>query len=95
MSVDHKIVKKVANLAHIEIKEEKIPFLTDELNKIIQWVEQLQGVDTHNISPLFHSTDQKMILRKDEADLHTTKEDILKNAPEKMMDFFSVPKVIE
>ena len=52
MSVDKKMVKKIAHLARIALPEAKVAPMTEELNKILAFVEQLSEVDTKNARPM-------------------------------------------
>jgi aspartyl-tRNA(Asn)/glutamyl-tRNA(Gln) amidotransferase subunit C len=95
MTIDRSTVKKVAHLARIAIDDEKVEPLTHELNDIMKWIEQLSEVDTKNVEPLAHAIDRKLPLRQDKVSDVPNSEQVLANAPKKMLDFFSVPKVVE
>jgi aspartyl-tRNA(Asn)/glutamyl-tRNA(Gln) amidotransferase subunit C len=95
MSVDKETVARIAHLARIEIGEEKLAPMTDELNNILNWIEQLSEVDTENVLPMTSAVETKLHWRKDVVTDGNILEDILKNAPESQYGFFAVPKVIE
>ena len=95
MSVDKKTVQKIAHLARVALPEDRVGPMTDELNGILKWIEQLSEVDTENEKPMTSSVENKLKWRKDEVTDGAKVEDILKNAPESEYGFFSVPKVIE
>ena len=65
-----------------------------ELNKILDWVDELQKVNTENIEPMLSVFNESMTIREDSVE-STNSQEILNNAPEKKEDFFVVPKVIE
>lgn len=95
MSVDKKTVQKIAHLARIALPEEKVQPMTDELNNILKWVEQLGEIDTKDEKPMTCSVENKLHWRDDKVSDGAKAEDILINAPEQEYGFFAVPKVIE
>ena len=95
MSVDTQTVKKIAFLSHLKIDDDKIDVVKNEFNKIIDWVEQLNEVNTDNVEPLVSVNDTKLTLRPDEVVEGNQADKILKNAPVAEYDYFVVPKVVE
>ena len=95
MSIDNSTVKKVAKLARIEINEEEETTLITELNNILGWVDELKQVNTDSVEPMLSVFNESMFQRKDKSKNDFSKDQILKNAPEKKSDFFVVPKVVE
>ena len=95
MSIDKNQVKKVAKLSRISLDDDKIESLTKDLTLIINFVEQLNKLDTNNVKPLNSIVDKSLEPRKDKVDDGMIKEEILKNSPDKNEDFFIVPKVVE
>ena len=95
MSVDRKTVDRIAGLSRLEFNEvEKIEILND-MNKMLDFVDQLSAVNTDGVEPLIYLLDEQTPLRKDEVIQTITQEQALKNAPLKDSDFIKVPKVIE
>ena len=96
MSIDNSTVRKVARLARIKIKDSSEEnLLKEELNNILDWVDELQKVNTENTEPMLSVFNESMFQRKDESKNDFSKDQILKNAPEKKSGFFVVPKVVE
>ena len=96
MSVDIETVRRIARLARIRISEEELKPLARELSAILQWVEQLNEVDTENVPPMTSvEEDMPMKKRKDIVTDGDCVEDILANAPAREGNFFVVPKVVE
>ena len=95
MDIDKKLVKKIATLSRIKIEENEVERFSNELSKIINWVEKLNEVDTKNITPITNPSDIKIPFRKDKINDGKIKDKILKNAPEKKAGYFVVPKVVE
>jgi aspartyl-tRNA(Asn)/glutamyl-tRNA(Gln) amidotransferase subunit C len=93
--VDIKTVNKIARLARLNIPENDKDNLIIDLNNILEFVAQLEEVETSNIEPLASVTGHKLPLRIDEVTDGNIEDLVLQNAPEKSSGFFVVPKVIE
>jgi len=94
MSVTMKDVEHVAMLARLSFSDEEKKRLTAELNEILQYMEQLNSLDTSGVEPLSHVIELSNVFRKDELRPGLPREDALRNAPAKSDKFFKVPKVI-
>ena len=95
MSVDEKMVRRIANLARIGVTDDEVPALAKELSAIIGFVEQLSELDTDGVKPLTSAVDAKIRGREDVVTDGGYAEDVLANAPEKDDEYFAVPKVVE
>ena len=95
MDFDKKNLLKLGKLARISIKDEKLDGLGEDLNSILKFVDQLQEIRTDKIDPTSNSLEQTLIVREDIIQKTNDVEDVLKNASEKEMNFYVVPKVIE
>lgn len=95
MSIDQKTVARIAHLARLKIPDEEQKQLTGELNKILDWVAQLDEVDVAGIEPLANVNDANLRSRDDKVNDGGKTADVLINAPAKTADFFTVPKVVE
>lgn len=100
MSVTREEVAKIASLARIRMGSEELDRMVPELNKILDWVEQLGEVDTSQVEPMTAVIPQTLRMRDDvvDADPKTgggRRDDVLANAPVAEHGFYGVPKVIE
>lgn len=95
MSTDIQTIRKLAHLARLEFNEEKEQEVLQDLNKILNWVDQLRELDTTQVEPLTHMSEEVNVLREDIAKNTVTHEQALQNAPKKDSDYFRVPKVLE
>lgn len=95
MSLDKKTVAKVASLARLKVTDEELEKYGPQLSNIIQFVEQLEEVDTDNVEPLASVVDITLRLREDKVTDGGIQKEILANAPETLEGFFVVPKVVE
>ncbi len=95
MSVDTATVRRVARLARIKVTDDEAERMTNELNSILGFVEQLNEVDVAGVEPMTSVVSVKMRRRQD---VVTDGEDaaaITANAPLSEDHFFLVPKVVE
>ena len=95
MEFDKKSLLKLGKLARISISDDKLNNLSQDLNSILEFVDQLKEIKTDQVDPTSNSLNQKLEVRDDKVENKNSTEDVLENAPEKEMDFFVVPKVIE
>jgi aspartyl-tRNA(Asn)/glutamyl-tRNA(Gln) amidotransferase subunit C len=95
MKIDEGTVNKIAHLARLELSQEESTRMVQDLSKILDWMEQLNEVDTTGIEPLTHINQEVNIFREDVADNQLSRERGLRNAPLKNEAYFMVPKVIE
>ena len=95
MSIDKNQVKKVAKLSRISLDEKKLESLSKDLDSILNFVEQLNKLDTKKTEPLTSIVNKSLEARKDIINDGKIKNQILKNSPDKNEEFFIVPKVVE
>ena len=95
MSLTKDDVKKVAKLARIRLGEDEVDHFVGELNSILGWIEQLQEVNTDDVTPMAGVGEHTLRLRSDEVNGGDKVKEILENAPESEYDCFVVPKVVE
>ena len=97
MKIGSKEVEYVGKLAQLAITEDERNLFIGQLNSILEFVEQLNQLDTSSVEPTAHvvpSADQSLNLRPDEPLTTFTQEQSLANGPEKGSGHFKVPKVI-
>ena len=95
MKISKDDIIKVSELARLEFKEEELEKFTAQLGNILEYIEQLNELDTDNVEPTSHVLDISTPLREDKVVEWLSTEEVLKNAPESEDDFFVVPQVIE
>ena len=95
MKIDKKTTLKIAKLTRIKLKDNEIKELSEQLSSILDWVEQLNEVNTDNVEPLNNISKSQLPLRKDQENSKDNSQDILSNAPEKLENYFVVPKVVD
>lgn len=87
-------VKKVAHLARLELTEAEETQFAGQLSDILDYVQQLEELDTENVDPTAHAIDMRNITRSDRHSSYPHREDLLEGAPDREDDFFKVPKIL-
>ncbi len=95
MSLDKATVRKISELARIEVPESDLEPLAQELSAIIGWIEQLAEVDTDNVAPMRSVMPITHAWRADAVTDGGMQEAITRNAPSAHDGYFVVPKVVE
>ena len=95
MSVSKKDVEHIAKLAKLKFDDKQKEKLQGELNKVLEYIDKLNELDLSNVEPLESINEAENVFREDEAKPGVTKEEALKNAPDKTDNFFKVPKVLD
>jgi aspartyl-tRNA(Asn)/glutamyl-tRNA(Gln) amidotransferase subunit C len=95
MSLDSEAVKRIAWLARLSIDEDKIADYARDLSGILDFVEQMNAVDTGHAAPLAHPLEQSQRLRCDEVSEPDQRDLFQQHAPAVEAGLYLVPKVIE
>ena len=95
MSLDAAAVARIARLARIRVTDDEKNHLAAELSQVMDWIDELQSVDTDGVEPLTSVVGARLKTRADVVTLNVTRDEVLANAPEAMAGFFTVPKVVE
>ena len=88
-----KDVEHVAKLARLELTEEEKEKFTGQLGAVLEYVNQMNEVDTSDVEPMAHAIDFSNVMREDVVVYEQTKEELMKNAPYEENGFFRVPKI--
>ena len=95
MQVDETTVRRIARLARIKITDDEAKSLEGELSGILNWVEQLDEIDTAGVEPMTRVVAHNLKMRDDKVDDGEMADAVLKNAPMVDDHYFVVPKVVE
>ena len=94
MKIDDALIDRLAELSKLEFNEEEKVSIKEDLQKMLNFVDKLNELDTEGEQPLIFMTEEVNRYREDIPEHTITKEEALKNAPKKDSDYFKVPKVI-
>ena len=87
-------VRKVAQLARLNLPDDKIATYTEQLESILGYVSQLEQVDTTGVPETTRAVEVTNVTRQDGVDPTPVREEILNQAPQREGDFFRVPKIL-
>jgi|ASRL01.1.fsa_nt_gi aspartyl-tRNA(Asn)/glutamyl-tRNA(Gln) amidotransferase subunit C len=94
MALTREEVLKVAKLSMLEFKESEIMGLQSELNDILEFVSKLDEANVEGIEPMTQVNDIYNSFREDKIIDSLTKEEAIKNAPDKVDGTFAVPRTV-
>ncbi len=92
--IDREQVKKVANLARLDITPEEEEQFTTQLNSILDYFDQLSELNTDDVAPTTRAIETSNITRADKLQPFTDRKALLDSAPEQEGDYFRVPKIM-
>ncbi len=95
MSLSNADVAKVALLARLRISPAELETFTGQLNSIVDYVAQLQELDTTGVEPLAHGVEVRNVFREDVRGPARDREQALAHAPKRNQEGFLVPAVLE
>ncbi|MFN8352201.1 MAG: Asp-tRNA(Asn)/Glu-tRNA(Gln) amidotransferase subunit GatC [Flavobacteriales bacterium] len=96
MKIDEANLDRIAELARLDVSDPAVRArLLGDMQRVIDFVEKLNAVDTKGVEPLIHLSEEVDVLREDVARPGLTKQEALMNAPVKDSDYFKVPKVVD
>ncbi|MBT4645183.1 MAG: Asp-tRNA(Asn)/Glu-tRNA(Gln) amidotransferase subunit GatC [Pelagibacteraceae bacterium] len=95
MKLNTNTINKIAKLARIRLSEKEADEFLKDINSILDWVEQLNEVNTDNVEPLTNISSSALTKRRDENQDINSSDEILQNSPDKLEGYFAVPKVVE
>ncbi len=87
-------VRKVANLAKLSLEKNEIELFTSQLEKILEYVAQLEEINTTNVPPTARAVEVVNVMRGDHVKDSEIREELLELAPNREGNFFRVPKIL-
>ena len=87
-------VKKVAHLSRLELNENEIINHAKQLENILEYIKQLEKIDTDNVPCTTRAIEVTNVFRKDEKKNFDCNEELLELAPSREDKYFKVPKII-
>ena len=95
MAISEADVRKVALLARVTLDDNEVKLFTRQLDAILEYVGQLDELDTQAVEPMAHVADVSNVFREDEPQASLSPDEALANAPKRVRDLFAVPPVFE
>ena len=96
MKITEETLDRIAELARLDVSDPDArgKILVD-MQRVFDFVEKLNEVDTTGVEPLIFMTEECDVLREDLPSLDISKQEALMNAPVKDSDYFKVPRVVD
>ena len=94
MNLSQDDVEKVALLARLRLSPDELATMTEQLGQVLQYIDQLQEVDTSDVEPLAHSQDLHNVLAEDQRQPSLPRRKALAAAPKSDDECFLVPPVL-
>ena len=95
MKITRAEVEHVSRLARLALSDQELDSLTGEMDAILDYVEQLNALDTEGIIPTAHAVPMENAFRPDEVRPSLTTAQALSNAPDATDNAFRVRRIIE
>lgn len=95
MKITRTEVEHVARLARLALSPDEIDTFTGQMDAILAYVDTLNELSTDGIVPTSHAVPVENAFREDAVRPSIGIDNALANAPDRVEDFFRVPKVIE
>ena len=93
--IDDKLLDKLADLSRLKFEGDDRIAIKADLERMLNFVDKLNEVDTTSVEPLIYMTSEPLALRKDQVVQQVMQKEALKNAPSSDSDYFKVPKVLD
>jgi aspartyl-tRNA(Asn)/glutamyl-tRNA(Gln) amidotransferase subunit C len=94
MALTRNDVEKVSLLARLQLTDDELNSMTEHLSQIIQYVHQLDEINTDDVAPLAHALDITNVLADDVVEGGLSRDAALQNAPQRDEECFRVPAVL-
>ncbi len=94
MDLSRKDVEKVALLGRLQLSADELTVMTDQLQRIIGYIEQLSELNTDGVEPLAHAVELHDVFRDDLPGEHLPRPAALANAPKRDDECYRVPAVL-
>lgn len=95
MKITRDVVEYVAHLGRLDLESHEVDAYTEQLDRILQYMDTLNALDTSDIEPTSHPLAVDCLLRPDVVRDSLEVALSLQNAPERKGNFFKVPPIIE
>jgi len=94
MSLTRADVEKVSLLARLRLSDQELDALTTQLGQVVDYVRQLEELDTASVEPMAHVADLRNVFADDVVRPSLDREVALANAPKRDAECYRVPAVL-
>lgn len=94
MALDRVTVEKVSLLARLRLSPEELEAMTEQLGRIVEYIDQLNELDTESVEPLSHAVELTNVFADDVVQPGLSRDEALANAPMRDAAHYQVPAVL-
>ena len=95
MNINKNVISKLARLSKLKFNEDEMKLISNDLSKMLDFINQLQDLDTEGTDPLIHVNEEINNWREDQVQGMISQEEALSNSPVKDGTYFKLPKVLD
>ena len=95
MNINKNVISKLARLSKLKFNEDEMKLISNDLSKMLDFINQLQDLDTEGIDPLIHVNEEINNWREDQVQGMISQEEALSNSPVKDGTYIKLPKVLD
>ena len=95
MKIDDKLVERIARLARLSLTGDERTAMVSDLSNILGYIEKLDELDTRDVEPTSHVVGITNVMRNDSPRPSISADEALSNAPDRVDNFYRVPRIIE
>lgn len=95
MKINRESILKLAKLSKLKFNESEMDLISKDLSKMLDFINQLENLDTEGIEPLIHINEEANNWRGDQVGEMLSQKDALSNSPTKDGTYFKLPKVLD
>ena len=95
MKINKEVITKLSGLSKLKFNEEEAELISEDLSKMVNFINQLNELDTDGIEPLIHMNEEVNNWREDKLGNVLDQEKALANSPVKDSTYFKLPKVLD
>tara|TARA_B100000902_G_scaffold385118_1_gene426102 strand:+ start:826 stop:1116 length:291 start_codon:yes stop_codon:yes gene_type:complete len=95
VKIDIKTIEKLASLSKLSFTEEELDLISKDMSKMVDFINQLDEIDTEGVEPLIHVNEGFNNWREDEIREMLDQKEALSNSPIKDSTYFKLPKVLD
>jgi len=95
VKIDIKTIEKLASLSKLSFTKEELDLISKDMSKMVDFINQLDEIDTEGVEPLIHVNEGFNNWREDEIREMLDQKEALSNSPIKDSTYFKLPKVLD
>ena len=95
MKINKEVINKLSGLSKLKFNKEEAGLISEDLSKMVNFINQLNELETDGIDPLIHMNEEVNNWREDKLGNVLDQENSLANSPVKDSTYFKLPKVLD